>query len=193
MAPLVVALRAELGFFDVSVCVTAQHRQMLDQVLEWFSIQPDVDLDLMAPGQDLFDLTSRILLSMRNALRQEKPNVVLVHGDTTTAFATALACFYEGIPVGHVEAGLRTYDLSKPFPEEMNRQFVGKVAHWHFSPTLLSKRNLLKEGASEDSILVTGNTVIDALKLKRMYRFKTGYAVCLLVLLASILRPYLLY
>jgi UDP-N-acetylglucosamine 2-epimerase (non-hydrolysing) len=163
MAPLLHALRAEPDWFDVSVCVTAQHRQMLDQVLKIFGIKPDVDLNLMKPGQDLFDVTSSILVRMRGVLEQQKPDAVLVHGDTSTTLATAIACFYAGIPVGHVEAGLRTYDVYAPFPEEFNRQVASKVARWHFAPTDLCRVNLLKERIAEAAITVTGNTVIDAL------------------------------
>jgi UDP-N-acetylglucosamine 2-epimerase (non-hydrolysing) len=162
MAPLVHMLRAQPSL-TVTVCVTAQHRQMLDQVLGLFSIKPDIDLNLMRDNQDLFDVTSSILVAMRAVLDQHQPDIVLVHGDTTTAYATALACFYRGVTVGHVEAGLRTNDLRSPFPEEFNRQAVGKIATWHFAPTATSRQNLIDEGIPSKNILVTGNTVIDAL------------------------------
>lgn len=163
MAPLCHALRAEEGAFETLVCVTAQHRQMLDQALKVFELSPDIDLNLMKAGQDLFDVTANVLLSMRSVLKEHAPDLVLVHGDTTTTFATALAGFYAGVPVGHVEAGLRTFDLQAPFPEEFNRQVASKVCRWHFAPTATSRDNLLGEGVAEQNILVTGNTVIDAL------------------------------
>jgi UDP-N-acetylglucosamine 2-epimerase (non-hydrolysing) len=163
MAPLVHRLAAEPESFDVKVCVTAQHRQMLDQVLKIFRIVPDIDLNVMRQGQDLFDVTANVLLGMRGVFSQQKPDVVLVHGDTTTTLATAMAGFYAGVPVGHVEAGLRTHDVYAPFPEEFNRQVVSKVARWHFAPTSLSRSNLVAEGVPEESIAVTGNTVIDAM------------------------------
>ena len=162
MAPLVHAFKAHPEFETV-VCVTAQHRQMLDQVLNIFEIQPDIDLNLMRAGQDLFDVTSSVLLGMREVFKEQKPDAVLVHGDTTTAYATATAAFYAGIPVGHVEAGLRTHDIHSPFPEEFNRQVVTKIAKWHFAPTQSSKQNLLDEKINASDITVTGNTVIDAL------------------------------
>ena len=162
MAPLVHAFQAN-PHFETVVCVTAQHRQMLDQVLNIFEIKPDIDLNLMKAGQDLFDVTSSVLLGMRDVFKQQKPDAVLVHGDTTTAYATAMAAFYAGIPVGHVEAGLRTHDIRSPFPEEFNRQVVTKVSHWHFAPTESSRQNLLAENIQDDTITVTGNTVIDAL------------------------------
>ena len=162
MAPLVHAFRANPAFETV-VCVTAQHRQMLDQVLNIFEITPDIDLNLMRAGQDLFDITSAVLLGMREVLKAQQPDAVLVHGDTTTAYATATAAFYAGIPVGHVEAGLRTHNVLSPFPEEFNRQVISKVARWHFAPTESSRQNLLNEGTPESHITVTGNTVIDAL------------------------------
>jgi UDP-N-acetylglucosamine 2-epimerase (non-hydrolysing) len=162
MAPLYHALR-ETSDFQTTVCVTAQHRQMLDQVLKVFEVSPDVDLDLMKPGQDLFDVTASVLLGMRDVFRQHRPDVVLVHGDTTTTLATAIAAFYAGVPVGHVEAGLRTHDVFAPFPEEFNRQVASKVTRWHFTPTPFSKQNLLAENIRDESITVTGNTVIDAL------------------------------
>ena len=160
MAPVVKTLATQL---DVSVCVTAQHREMLDQVLDLFEIVPDHDLDIMKPGQDLYDVTSNVLLGMKSILQQEKPDVVLVHGDTTTTMATSLAAFYQQIPVGHVEAGLRTYDIYSPFPEEVNRQVTGRVTKYHFAPTEQAKQNLLAEQVAEQDIIVTGNTVIDAL------------------------------
>ena len=162
MAPLVYAVKAEPDKFAVQVCVTAQHRQMLDQVLRVFEIVPDIDLDLMRPVQDLVDMNTNILLGMKGVLSSHKPDVVLVHGDTTTTLATAMACFYAGVPVGHVEAGLRTHDLLAPFPEEFNRQVVSKVSRWHFVPTELSRLNLLAERVADEAITLTGNTVIDA-------------------------------
>lgn len=163
MAPLYHALKMHPNFFETHVCVTAQHRQMLDQVLRVFDIRADIDLDLMRAGQDLFDVTSSVLLRMREVLKTHQPDILLVHGDTTTSLASAIAGFYAGIAVGHIEAGLRTHDIFAPFPEEFNRQVVGKVANWHFSPTALSRQNLLNEGVPESRIVVTGNTVIDAL------------------------------
>ena len=166
MAPVLHEL-AKADGIDSQVCVTAQHRQMLDQVLELFDIAPDYDLDLMTPGQDLFDITSKSLLGLRDILRSAKPGLVLVHGDTTTCFTTALAAFYEGIPVGHVEAGLRTGNLTAPFPEEANRTLVGRLASYHFAPTNTARDNLLAEGNLDPTIWVTGNTVIDALLMVR--------------------------
>ena len=163
MCPLVKEFKRFPELFDTKVCVTGQHREMLDQVLHIFDIHPDFDLNIMKQGQDLYDITSRVLLGMREILRQVKPDVVLVHGDTTTSTAAALAAFYQQIPVGHVEAGLRTNNIYSPWPEEMNRQITSRIATYNFAPTPLSKSNLLKENVSEDSILVTGNTVIDAL------------------------------
>tara|TARA_B110000008_G_scaffold193191_1_gene191884 strand:- start:2538 stop:3665 length:1128 start_codon:yes stop_codon:yes gene_type:complete len=160
MAPVVYALEDK---FDVSVCVTAQHREMLDQVLNLFDITPDYDLDIMKSGQDLFDITTQVLNDLRQVLIDDKPDVVLVHGDTTTAMASAVASFFLNIPVAHVEAGLRTYDLNSPFPEEFNRQVVTKIAKFHFAPTQKARQNLLAEKISDNQILVTGNTVIDAL------------------------------
>ncbi|MBI3560684.1 MAG: UDP-N-acetylglucosamine 2-epimerase (non-hydrolyzing) [Gammaproteobacteria bacterium] len=162
MAPVVKALQAQSGVESL-VCVTAQHRQMLDQVLELFAITPDFDLNIMSAGQDLFDITSRALLGLRDVLRQAKPDLVLVHGDTTSCFSGALAAFYAGIEVGHVEAGLRTGDLKAPFPEEANRSLVGRLATLHFAPTHTARENLLKENIADTRIYVTGNTVIDAL------------------------------
>ena len=166
MAPVVLGL-AKSEEFDSRVCVTGQHRHMLDQVLNLFEIRPNYDLDVMQQGQDLFDVTARSLLGLRDVLRKEKPDLVLVQGDTTTCFAAALAAFYEHIPVGHIEAGLRTGNLQAPFPEEANRSLVGRVASYHFPPTEGSRQNLLKEGVPEQRIWVTGNTVIDALLMVR--------------------------
>mgnify|MGYP001976435186 CR=1 FL=1 len=170
MAPLAKKFQQESNHFDLKICVTAQHRQMLDQVLEVFDITPDIDLNIMEPGQDLFSLTTNIIQGLKEILSAHKPDIVLVHGDTTTTFAASTACFYSGIPVGHVEAGLRTYDLYAPFPEEFNRQVTSKIARWHFSPTELSKKNLINEGINCEDIIVTGNTVIDAMQwiLKRI-------------------------
>ena len=162
MAPLVKAL-AEDGFFDSRVCVTAQHREMLDQVLELFEITPEYDLNLMKAGQDLYDITSGVLLGIREVLKDFQPDIVLVHGDTATTFAATLAAFYQQIPVGHVEAGLRTHDLYSPWPEEANRQLTGRLAKWHFAPTERNRQDLLAEQVKDESIVVTGNTVIDAL------------------------------
>lgn len=164
MAPLCHRLREQKDI-ETIICVTAQHREMLDQVLSIFELTPDIDLNVMKTGQDLYDVTANILLKMRNTLKEEKPDIVLVHGDTTTTFATSLACFYMGVKVGHVEAGLRTHDIQAPFPEEYNRQSTGIIADYHFAPTELSQQNLLAEGKNKGSIIVTGNTVIDALHL----------------------------
>lgn len=163
MAPLVKELEKYPNDFKTVVCVTGQHREMLDQVLEIFDIHPDYDLNIMKQGQDLYDVTAKVLLGMRDVLRNVHPDVVLVHGDTTTSTAAALAAFYQQIPVGHVEAGLRTHNIYSPWPEEMNRQITGRIATYDFCPTMLSKRNLLAEGVNETKITVTGNTVIDAL------------------------------
>lgn len=163
MAPLVKEFQGYPELFQTIVCVTGQHRQMLDQVLQLFDITPDYDLDIMKQGQDLYDVTSRVLLGMRQVLEEAKPDVVLVHGDTTTSTASALAAFYKQIPVGHVEAGLRTHNIYSPWPEEMNRQITGRIATYNFAPTPLSRQNLLAESVAEESIIVTGNTVIDAL------------------------------
>lgn len=165
MAPLVKEFQKYPDKFQTIVCVTGQHRQMLDQVLHIFEITPDYDLNIMKPGQDLYDVTSRVLLGMRDILREVKPDIVLVHGDTTTSTAAALAAFYQQIPVGHVEAGLRTHNIYSPWPEEMNRQITGRIATYHFAPTELSRKNLLAEGVPDGKIFVTGNTVIDALHL----------------------------
>lgn len=163
MAPLVKEFQKHPDQFKTIVCVTGQHRQMLDQVLEIFDIKPDYDLNIMKQGQDLYDVTARVLTGMRDILKEAQPDVVLVHGDTTTSTAAALAAFYQQIPVGHVEAGLRTHNIYSPWPEEMNRQITGRIATYDFAPTPLSKSNLLAEGVAEYKITVTGNTVIDAL------------------------------
>jgi UDP-N-acetylglucosamine 2-epimerase (non-hydrolysing) len=166
MAPVVKQLQAS-NVCEARVCVTAQHREMLDQVLALFEITPDYDLNIMSPGQDLFDITSKVLLGMREVIRAEKPNVVLVHGDTNTCFAAGLAAFYEGVKLGHVEAGLRTGNLQAPFPEEANRTLVGRLVNYHIAPTETAKNNLLAENVDPVSIYVTGNTVIDALFMVR--------------------------
>ena len=160
MAPVVCELSSTI---DVKVCVTAQHREMLDQVLDFFKITPNYDLNVMKSNQDLFDLTSKVLQEMKKVLAEEKPDVVLVHGDTTTTMAASLASFYHQVPVGHVEAGLRTYNINSPFPEEMNRQITSIVTSFHFAPTENARQNLLAENVADESITVTGNTVIDAL------------------------------
>lgn len=172
MAPLVKEFQKYPERFETIVCVTGQHREMLDQVLHLFEITPDYDLNIMKQGQDLYDVTARVLTGMRDVLKEAQPDVVLVHGDTTTSTAAALAAFYQQIPVGHVEAGLRTHNIYSPWPEEMNRQITGRIATYHFAPTPLSRQNLLAEGVKDDQITVTGNTVIDALymvvdKIKR--------------------------
>lgn len=163
MAPLVKEFEKYPNDFQTLVCVTGQHREMLDQVLNLFEIKPHYDLNIMKQGQDLYDVTARVLVGMRDVLKEAQPDVVLVHGDTTTSTAAALAAFYQQIPVGHVEAGLRTHNIYSPWPEEMNRLITGRIATYHFSPTQLSRQNLLKENVSDDSIIVTGNSVIDAL------------------------------
>ena len=163
MAPLVKEFQKYPDKFKTIVCVTGQHREMLDQVLRIFEIVPDYDLNIMKQGQDLYDVTSRVLLGMRDVLKEVQPDIVLVHGDTTTSTAAALAAFYQQIPVGHVEAGLRTHNIYSPWPEEMNRQLTGRIATYHFAPTPLSKQNLLAENVKPEQIAVTGNTVIDAL------------------------------
>ena len=165
MAPLVKEFEKYPEQFKTVVCVTGQHREMLDQVLHLFEIHPDYDLNIMKQGQDLYDVTARVLTGMRDVLKEVQPDLVLVHGDTTTSTASALAAFYQQIPVGHVEAGLRTHNIYSPWPEEMNRLITGRIATYHFSPTQLSCQNLLDEGVKQKSILVTGNTVIDALYL----------------------------
>ena len=163
MAPVVKELQRRSEQFEVTVCVTGQHREMLDQMLEVFDIHPDHDLNIMQAGQDLYDVSARILLGMRDVLRTERPNLVLVHGDTSTSTFAALAAFYQHIPVGHVEAGLRTGNIYSPWPEEMNRQLNGRLCTWHFAPTETARQNLLREHVDEAHIVVTGNTVIDAL------------------------------
>lgn len=163
MAPLVKEFQKYPDAFQTIVCVTGQHREMLDQVLKIFEIIPDYDLNIMKQGQDLYDVTARVLTGMRNVLKECQPEVVLVHGDTTTSTAAALAAFYQQIPVGHVEAGLRTHNIYSPWPEEMNRQLTGRIATYHFAPTPLSRQNLLQEDVADGKIHVTGNTVIDAL------------------------------
>jgi len=175
MAPLVKALKQDKSF-EAKVCVTAQHREMLDQVLELFEITPDYDLNLMKPGQDLYDITSNVLLGMKQVLTELSPDIVLVHGDTTTTSATSLAAFYQKIKVGHVEAGLRTGNIYSPWPEEVNRQITGVLANYHFAPTDTSKKNLLKENKDPSNITVTGNTVIDALFLA-LDKIKTNEAL----------------
>jgi len=165
MAPLVKMFHEHNDTFDTKVCITAQHREMLDQVLEFFKIQPDFDMNLMRPGQNLFSLTGDIISGLKEILELFKPEYVYVHGDTTTTMAASIAAFYFGAKVCHIEAGLRTFDKGAPFPEEMNRSIVGRIAEFHFAPTISAKNNLLKENVPEDQILVTGNTVIDALKM----------------------------
>lgn len=173
MAPVILALKNE-PWAEVRVLATAQHRHMLDQVLSFFGIEPDIDLDIMRPNQALTTLTARLLLELDTVLSAEKPDVVLVQGDTTTVMTVALACFYHRIPIGHVEAGLRTWDMQNPFPEEANRVIAGKLAHWHFAPTEGSRQNLLREGVAEANILVTGNTVIDALLMTAAKELEVG-------------------
>ncbi len=163
MAPLVKELQKHPDRFETIVCVTGQHREMLDQVLRLFEIVPDYDLNIMKPGQDLYDITARVLLDLRDVLKETQPDVVFVHGDTTTSMAAALAAFYQQIAVAHVEAGLRTHQIYSPWPEEINRQITSRIATYHLAPTPLSKENLIREGVKEESITVTGNTVIDAL------------------------------
>lgn len=164
MAPLVKALEAD-DFFNAKVAVTAQHREMLDQVLDLFEIQPDYDLNLMKSGQDLYDVTCGVLLGLRDIIKEFQPDIVLVHGDTATTFAASLAAFYQKIPVGHVEAGLRTGNLYSPWPEEANRVLTGRLAHWHFAPTIRNQKSLVDEGIDSQYVTITGNTVIDALQL----------------------------
>lgn len=163
MAPLVKEFQKYPEKFKTIVCVTGQHREMLDQVLRIFDIQPDYDLNIMKQGQDLYDVTAKVLTGMRDVLKETRPDIVLVHGDTTTSTAAALAAFYQQIPVGHIEAGLRTHNIYSPWPEEVNRQITGRITTYHFAPTSLSKDNLLQEGVAGEQIIVTGNTVIDAL------------------------------
>lgn len=173
MCPLVLEMRKYPDYIEPIVAVTAQHREMLDQVLELFGIKPDYDLNIMASGQTLYDITTRALTGLKEVIEEAKPDMVLVHGDTTTTFAGALAAFYSQVPVGHVEAGLRTGNKYSPYPEEMNRKLTGSIADMHFAPTATSRENLLKENVSRDSIVVTGNTVIDALQttVKANYEF----------------------
>lgn len=173
MAPVILALKKE-PWADVRVLATAQHRQMLDQVLNFFSIDSDIDLDIMRPNQSLTTLTARLLLELDTVLDAEKPDVVLVQGDTTTVMTVALACFYHRIPIGHVEAGLRTWDMQNPFPEEANRVIAGNLARWHFAPTESSRQNLLREGIADTEIVVTGNTVIDALLMTAAKELELG-------------------
>jgi len=175
MCPLVKEFQKYPEEFETLVCVTGQHREMLDQVLQIFSVRPDFDLNIMKQGQDLYDVTSRVLLGMRDVLDEAKPDVVLVHGDTTTSMAAAMAAFYRQIPVGHVEAGLRTHNIYSPWPEEMNRQITGRIATFDFAPTPLSRQNLLDEGVDPEKITVTGNTVIDALHWVVENIIKKGY------------------
>ncbi len=175
MCPLVKEFQKHPEEFETVVCVTGQHREMLDQVLQIFDVKPDYDLNIMKQGQDLYDVTARVLVGMRDILDTVKPDVVLVHGDTTTSMAAAMAAFYRQIPVGHVEAGLRTHNLYSPWPEEMNRQVTGRIAAYDFAPTPLSRQNLLDEGVSEEKITVTGNTVIDALHWVVENVMKKGY------------------
>jgi UDP-N-acetylglucosamine 2-epimerase (non-hydrolysing) len=163
MAPLIKEFQKQPKQFEIKVCVTAQHREMLDQVLNLFEIEPEYDLNIMKAEQDLYDVTARVLLGMREVLKKAQPDLVLVHGDTSTSTAAALAAFYQQIPVGHIEAGLRTHNIYSPWPEEMNRQLTGRIATYHFAPTPLSKENLQTENISDEKITVTGNTVIDAL------------------------------
>ena len=175
MCPLVKEFQRHPDIFETRVCVTGQHREMLDQVLTIFDVHPDYDLNIMKQGQDLYDVTARVLTGMREVLDKAQPDVVLVHGDTTTSMAAALAAFYRQIPVGHVEAGLRTHNLYSPWPEEMNRQVTGRIATYHFAPTPLSRQNLLDEGVAEEKITVTGNTVIDALQWVVENVLRKGY------------------
>ena len=175
MCPLVKEFQKHPDTFETVVCVTGQHREMLDQVLQIFDVKPDFDLNIMKQGQDLYDVTSRVLLGMRDVLDEAKPDVVLVHGDTTTSMAAAMAAFYRQIPVGHVEAGLRTHNIYSPWPEEMNRQITGRIATFDFAPTPLSRQNLLDEGVDPEKITVTGNTVIDALHWVVENVMKKGY------------------
>ena len=176
MAPVILALKNE-PWANVRVLATAQHRHMLDQVLNYFSIEPDIDLDIMRPNQTLTILTARLLLDLDDVLQAEKPDVVLVQGDTTTVMTAALACFYHRIPIGHVEAGLRTFDMQNPFPEEANRVITGRLARWHFAPTESSRQNLLREGISDKDIVVTGNTVIDALLMTAAKDLELGIEI----------------
>lgn len=186
MCPLVKEFQKYPNDFRTIVCVTGQHREMLDQVLQIFEVTPDYDLNIMKQGQDLYDVTSRVLLGLRDVLKQEQPDVVCVHGDTTTSTAAAIAAFYQQIPVAHVEAGLRTHNIYSPWPEEMNRQITSRIATYNFAPTILSRQNLLQENICNDTIIVTGNTVIDALymvvnKIKQDQRLSEQLALNILV------------
>lgn len=183
MAPLILSLKKK---FTVNVCVTAQHRSMLDQVLKIFNIDPDYDLDLMTPNQALDTITSKIIESMSPIIRKSRPDLILVHGDTTTAMATSISAFYQNIPVAHVEAGLRTHNINSPFPEEMNRQVIGRLASYHFTPTETSRNNLLKENIRDESIFVTGNTVIDAVMMMANLSDKIKFSDDLLDTIPSI-------
>jgi len=165
VVPLVKAFQKHTERFETIVCVTGQHREMLDQVLHLFEITPDYDLNIMKQGQDLYDVTARVITGLRDVYKEANPDVVFVHGDTTTSMAAAIAAFYQQIPVAHIEAGLRTHNIYSPWPEEMNRQITSRIAAYNLAPTPLSKENLLKEGVKEETITVTGNTVIDALYL----------------------------
>jgi UDP-N-acetylglucosamine 2-epimerase (non-hydrolysing) len=176
MAPVILALKKE-PWAEVRVLATAQHRHMLDQVMKFFNIEPDIDLDIMRPNQALTTLTARLLLDLDDVLLAEKPDVVLVQGDTTTVMTVALACFYNRIPIGHVEAGLRTWDMQNPFPEEANRVIAGKLARWHFAPTEGARQNLLRDGVPDSDILITGNTVIDALLMTATKDIDVGFAL----------------
>ncbi len=176
MAPVVLALKRQ-SWAKVTILATAQHRGLLDQVNEFFDIVPDVDLDIMRPNQSLLSLTARLLLNLDDVLQAEKPDAVLVQGDTTTVMTVALACFYHHIPIGHIEAGLRTWDLQNPFPEEANRVIAGKFARWHFAPTEGSRQNLLREGVSDFDITVTGNTVVDALLMTAQKELKSSVPI----------------
>ena len=176
MAPLILALKNE-PWVSMRVLATSQHKSMLDQVNHFFGIEPDIDLDIMRPNQALTTLTARLLLELDDVLHKEKPDAVLIQGDTTTVMTMALACFYHHIPIGHVEAGLRTWDMQNPFPEEANRVIAGKLAKWHFAPTEGSRRNLLREGVSDADIVVTGNTVIDALLMTAAKELDIGIDV----------------
>ena len=176
MAPVILALKQQ-PWVDIRVLATAQHRHMLDQVLDFFGIEPDIDLNIMRPNQALTTLTARLLLEFDDVLQAEKPDVVLAQGDTTTVMTVALACFYHRIPFGHVEAGLRTWDMQNPFPEEANRVIAGRLARWHFAPTENSRQNLLREGVSDADIVVTGNTVIDALLMTASKDVDIGFAL----------------
>ena len=176
MAPVILALRRE-SWAQVKVLATAQHRHMLDQVLKFFDIEPDIDLDIMRPNQALATLTARLLLDLDDVLTAETPHVVLVQGDTTTVMAMALACFYHRVPIGHIEAGLRTWDIQNPFPEEANRVIAGRLARWHFAPTEASRRNLLRDGIFDENIYVTGNTVIDSLLMTATKDVNFGFDI----------------